>query len=141
MDEKDVIAEIIEGADKEERLSDVLFLCVSATLTSLSGPWFREMDLPKDGDQSPSDEFEKVLRHLGRILCPVFDPVKPEDYKAEMVEVRQQYRGIASDPQLQAEYTTRIVELLAAGELRTLEQAIKNQIWQRLARHQAGLQA
>jgi len=39
-----------------------------------------------------------------KILCILFDPLKPPKYRQDIVEVRRQFRGIANDQFLQERF-------------------------------------
>jgi len=65
----------------------------------------------------------------GKVLCPIFDFVKPAAYVEAMTIARQKYAGIADSPQLQTMFTGAVENMANLGWLDSLAAAVQNNAW------------
>lgn len=133
-----VMAEILAGTAWGEHAADALHMCHAVALASFAQPlaegtfWL--------GENPDVGRYEHDLRMAGLVLCPIFDPVKHEeyaDYAEQMTQTRLGYAGIATDPLLQFTFALRVQALLPAGAFSSLEQARALRLWQGLRRQDA----
>ncbi len=132
MQDDELIQEIISGTVEGESPADVLYLCTSMATARFSHYLEEFHSYGSAGSFQHARVFERILRSSSEILCPVFMVVKPAEFVAGMIEMRRKYRGVASDPDLQAKFGLRVKALIEEGQLQSLEQAIKDEIWERL---------
>ncbi len=123
-----VIQDIILGIDDDERPSDVIYMSISVTTMLFS----LERDYPEAGRMSSIGtprswtRMDRLLFGVGKVLCPIFDPIKLEglaEYANEMKQVRKSYRGIAIDLSLRTTFDERALAAAERGSFDSLKQA------------------
>lgn len=128
---------ILFGAEPGERVIDVFYLCTTAALIRI------DMETQSYGAEPNSSYVSEALspamETMGKILCPIYDVVKPDDYVEHMITARRSFGGIATSGELQSVFTQQIVALQEAGSLETLATAIESKIWMDLGVDTNGL--
>ena len=118
---------ILFGTEPGERVLDVFYLCTTAALIRIG------MEAQSYGAEPNSSYVSEALspamETMGKILCPIYDVVKPDDYVEHMITTRRSFTGIATSGELQSVFTQQIVALQEADRLKNLATAIESQIW------------
>ena len=128
-DDNHVIFEIFRGRDPEERPADIITLCTSMATTMFAhrtGAFYAE---PAFDSFQASRFFTELLNLSGKILCPIMDFVKPEEYVVEMRAARLGFRGIADDPDMHATYLHIVRMLEVDNQLENVERAVRGEVW------------
>jgi len=132
-----VIQDIALGVDDDERPSDAIYMCVSVATFLFS----LEQDYPEAARSSSMGtprswtRMDRLLFGVGKVLCPIFDPLKLEslaEYANEMKSVRKSYRGIATDLRLRVLFDERAFNAARHGSFSSLRQAARDELPRRL---------
>ena len=136
----EIYQEIIGGIAEGERPADAIYICQSVAVARLAhdedtAPSEYGFDPPIYRRRSPRDpeprfgfgsRFGRLLRRSGIILCPIFEPIKHEEYREysdKMTTTRLQYSGIATNPQMRMIFAERVEYAIEIGAFRSLEAA------------------
>lgn len=138
MNMEDVEHEILLGLADGERPADVLYMCYAVVASRLA-----------HGDDSRDDFYiyffeerfarrgVRLLFNAGLLLCPIFEPVKHEEYQeytSSMKSTRLSYTGIATDPRLKFEFGEAVERGVKSGAFQSLKAANENRLWEILRR-------
>lgn len=132
----DIIAEIIAGKHQKENPVDLIALCTIATNAALSKrEYWRRFDFYITANNL-AERYVNGLRHFGKILCPIYDIVKPDSYVAGMTKTRLQYRGIAGADNIQMDFLDKLYPLIEDETIYSIERCMEYEIWKKLSREQ-----
>lgn len=129
---EDVEYEILQGLSDRERPADLLYMCHSVAASRLAhGQDFYGFEIQRF-TLANEERRVRLLFGAGLLLCPIFDPVKHQDfdeYSAQMLQTRHDYIGIATDPDLKLMFGRGVEAGIAAGSFESLEAANETGLW------------
>ena len=135
MRERDVIRLILKGLREGENADDVLYMCKTvAELRYERGQDFRRIPPRRNIIRipGPTSRRTRLLYGAGLLLCPIFEPVKHENFRSQMEkmqEMRLQYKSISQNPQLKEEFKQCVLTGIDAGAFQSLVMANQQQLW------------
>lgn len=132
---EELLGQIVANKDESEFESDLITLCWLGALNIVR---FEFKDIQKKiylVDPSGDVAFRECIERMGKILCPLADDVKHDEYKSRMSIIRHQYRGISFSYNLQSEYFSKIEHLAEEGLLESVQIAVDKRIWLLLERN------
>lgn len=135
--------EIVLGVRKGETPADLLYMCHSVAASRMAHRqdfdtrehWYRYEKWPRH--EIAMSWRARLLYGAGLVLCPVFEPVKHEnygEYTERMEDTRLQYAGIATDPKAKFDFANRIEHANEKGAFQSLDAAAGMQLWSILRR-------
>lgn len=129
MTQDEIIEDILSGTSVNEQPDDALYLCMEMALSMYRPSWHQRRANVRTTPGREAMVFHQLLILSGKILCTIFDHLKPADYFEEMTTTRLQYAGIFTNFELREIYHKRVEKLLEKGHLQSLEKAIKRKVW------------
>jgi len=144
---EDVEYEILLGLAEGERPADLLYLCHSVAASCLAHGRDFHVRRPYASDRehivyrSEPGRRVRLLFGAGLLLCPIFDPVKHQEYSeytSQMTTVRLSYAGIATNPELKMAFGRGVETAISKGSFESLQTADGTQLWRILRRSDGG---